>query len=259
MDTTEAFRTVENSLRDFLSIVLKAKLGDDWIDKCGVTGDRIIKWKERRVEEKKRLKNIAIDERLIYYADFYDLSIIIQKNWDGEIKQALGELATVKVFLGILQDYRDTDAHRRGLLPHQENLVVGISGEIRSRLVLYRSKMETGDDVFPQLESVRDNYGNTWIPEKIGILDTGLTLRPGDYLEFIVEATDPLGSKIFYSILGDTEWQDSNQLGLQLTTNHIKKKFEPIIAIKSDRDYHANRDRDDVAIFSYTVLPSKKT
>lgn len=257
MDTTEALRTVENSLRDFLSVVLKAKLGDDWVDNCGVTGDRVNLWRDRQAEERQRLKGSAIDERLIYYADFYDLSAIIRKHWDGEIQQALGDLQTIKVFLKILEGYRNPDAHRRGLLPYQENLVVGISGEIRSRLVQYRSKMETGDDVFPRLESVRDNFGNTWIPEKSGTLNTGLTLRPGEYLEFVVEATDPLGSKILYSILNDMEWQESNHLVLQLTTNHIKKEFEVFIGIKSDRDYHAYNGRDDVAIFSYIVLPNK--
>jgi len=258
MDTTEALRTVENSLRDFLSVVLKAKLGDDWIDKCGVTANRIIIWKERKAEEAKRLRDSATDERLIYYADFYDLNTILKKNWKGEIQQALGDWATIKVFLDLLQDYRNPDAHRRGLLPHQENLVIGISGEIRNRLVLYRSKKETCDDVFPRLESVRDNLGNTWIPEKAGALETGLTLRPGDCIEYVVEATDPLGSKIFYSILNETEWQNSNHLELKLTTKHIGIKYSAIIVIKSDRDYHArSSDRDDFAIFSYTVLPNK--
>ena len=33
-------------------------------------------------------------------------------------------------------------------------------GEIRTRLIRYRSKLETSEDYFPKIESARDSLGN---------------------------------------------------------------------------------------------------
>lgn len=46
MDVTQALRNTENALRDFIAATLERMLGGEWIDKCGVTPDRIAKWKE---------------------------------------------------------------------------------------------------------------------------------------------------------------------------------------------------------------------
>lgn len=69
-----------------------------------------------------------------------------------------------EVLFDELACYRDPDAHRRELLPHQQNLVLGIAGDIRSRLVRWRSRRERVDDCFPRIESARDSLGNLWIP-----------------------------------------------------------------------------------------------
>ena len=53
MEETKALKEVENSLRDFITIVMTEEKGEDWIDSCGVSPDRIIQWKERREIEKK--------------------------------------------------------------------------------------------------------------------------------------------------------------------------------------------------------------
>ena len=42
----------------------------------------------------------------------------------------------------------------------------------------------TGEDYFPRIESVRDNLGNLYTPDK-GVIETGLILRPDDILTFI--------------------------------------------------------------------------
>jgi len=154
--------------------------------------------------------------RLIFFSDFYDLITILKKNW-SLFSGALGEWKTMDVFLGELENLRDPEAHRRGLMPHQKYLIYGISGEIRNRLIRYRSKQETGEDYYPRIESASDNLGNFWSPST-GTghhLETDMKLRPGDILEFVVTARDPLGEALEFKMEdGMGTWQDSPELSL---------------------------------------------
>ena len=91
IDVTQALKDSENALRDFITSVLREKLGESWIDCSGVSSERIDKWKERKASETKRQKAGVVEERLIYYADFYDLHTILKKHWDGVFSTALGD------------------------------------------------------------------------------------------------------------------------------------------------------------------------
>lgn len=53
LDVTQALKDAENSLRDFIAFVLQGKLGKDWIENCGVSPERLEKWKERKITEEK--------------------------------------------------------------------------------------------------------------------------------------------------------------------------------------------------------------
>ena len=119
----------------------------------------------------------------------------------------------MEVWLTELEKLRDPDAHRRELLPHQKNLALGLSGEIRNRLIRYRSKLETKEDCFPRIESARDSLGNIWVP------DPGLSfkhvsnknvLRPGDVLDFVITARDPEDLPLKYGMtlegIHKTQW-----------------------------------------------------
>ena len=256
MEETNALKEVENSLRDFISALMNEEKGSDWINSCGISQDRIIQWKERRETEKKKQQFGTPEDRLLYYSDFFDLSRIIDKNWNDKLKAALGDKATILLFLKILDDFRNPDAHRRELLPHQKHLIIGISGEIRNRIILYRSKKETGEDYFPRIESARDNLGNLCTPEKI-YCDTGLVLRVGDKLTFVITASDPQGEELEYCCFGNADWQESNIIEIEIKNKHISKRQDFILEIRSKRNYHAGGDADDRAFFSYTILPVK--
>jgi hypothetical protein len=199
IDITQALKDTENALRDFIASILRKKFGENWVEQCGVSPERISQWQERKAEEERRQKFGTVDERLIYYADFYDLQTILKKNW-GEFAEALGDWKTMEVWLDELGRLRDPDAHRRELLPHQKHLAIGIAGEIRTRLVRYRSKQETSEDYFPRIESVRDNFGNIFPSGTGSTVLTKTILRPGDIIEFIITASDPLGSNLGYAI-----------------------------------------------------------
>jgi hypothetical protein len=98
IDISQELTDVENSLRDFISLQLSAKIGANWIEKCGIPEERLIKWNERKTTEQKRQQAGSADTRLIYYSDFYDLKIILSKNWDS-FSDALGDLKTFQVLL----------------------------------------------------------------------------------------------------------------------------------------------------------------
>jgi hypothetical protein len=231
MDVSQALKDAENALRDFIALTLSAKLGPEWIESCGVSPERIDRWRERKASEEKRQAGGVVEERLIYYADFYDLKSILKKHWSDPFSAALGEWRVFDIYLSELEKLRDPDAHRRELMPHQKHLVVGISGEIRNRIVRYRSKMETAEDCFPRLESARDSLGHIWVPEpepSLKILNTKATLRPGDRVEYVVTATDPEDEPLGYGMGLDNpprSWQEHGNFEFVVTDEHIAKTF----------------------------------
>jgi HEPN superfamily Swt1-like protein len=263
VDITQVLKDTENALRDFISTTLTKSLGGDWPTKCGVSKERVDKWTERKESELKRQKGGVVEARLIYYADFFDIRTILEKNWD-KFADALGELKTMRVYLDELEKLRDPDAHRRELLPHQKHLAAGIAGEIRTRLIRYRSKLETSEDYFPRIESARDSIGNVWTPEGSSSLRAIVTkqiLRSGDLVEFVVTASDPMGQPLKYRLLTsgwrEGGWQDDNTLSVVLSDKDIRETFRIEIQIKSGRQHHAHPDCDADVSFFYTVLPKK--
>jgi hypothetical protein len=263
MDITQSLKDTENSLRDFISTILFIKLGEDWIERCGVSPERLNRWTARAEEEKKRQKFGTIENRLIYYADFYDIKTILKKNWDS-FADALGERKVIEVWLDELDKLRNPDAHRRELLPHQKQLAAGIAGEIRTRIIRYRSKMETPEDYFPRIENVRDNLGNVWSVGQFKTIYTKLILRPGDVIEYVITAADPLGQELKYAISRNPgsmtiRYQASNTVEYVVQPDNVGRVFNLSACIISCRPYHAVGDFcDDFVEFSYSVLPSNK-
>lgn len=264
LDITQALKDTENALRDFVATVLQKKLGADWIVKCGVTPERRQKWMERKEDEAKRQTSGTVDERLLYYADFYDLKTILKKHWQ-EFSDALGEWHRLEVWLSELEKLRDPDAHRRELLPHQKHMALGIEGDIRTRLVRYRSKLETLEDYFPRIECVRDNYGTVYTAGSDGMVSAGATLRPGDRLEFVVTARDPLDAPLEYRFctfrIGgfDSDWISQNSYSYVVSKSDVGRMFIVIIKIRSPREFHASATDDDSVFIRYRVLPPRET
>ena len=261
MDVTQALKDTENLLRDFIVLVLQKSLGESWLNTCGVSEERINKWKERKTIEEKRQMSGVVEERLIYYADFYDLETILKKHWSGEFSKALGDWKTMEVWLSELEKLRDPDAHRRELLPHQKHLILGISGEIRTRLIRYRSKQETSEDYYPRIESARDSLGNIYTFGQTAFIFTKMCLRIGDVVEFVVTASDPLGANLQYglsvSLVNEDNWQDSNVMALTIEKKNVRKDFTVSLCVRSPREYHANGHYDDSVCFRYEVLPPR--
>jgi HEPN superfamily Swt1-like protein len=263
MDITQALRDTENALRDFIAAVMQAKYGSAWPDHTGLSAERIARWKSRKAEEEQRLGS-ASDERLIYFADFYDIKTILDKNWNGvpEFSRALGEKKELMVWLDALEDFRNPDAHRRELLPHQKQLALGIEGEIRTRLIKYRNKQEAGEDYYPRIEFARDSLGNSMTPTFSNQkLNTKMRLRPGDKLEFVVTARDPLGDKLEYGIKqgrhNRVEWQNDNSFSVTIYEDDVGAIFVIALFVVSSRKFHQYRTYDYSVRFTYEVLPPR--
>jgi hypothetical protein len=262
MDVTQALKDAENSLRDFIGAILPKMKGENWIYSCGVTTSRINQWKSRQEEDMRKSKLSGIyEERLIYYADFYDLFPILSTNWNGPFSEAFGKVKTMEVWLDELGKLRDPDAHRRELLPHQKYLALGIAGEIRTKITRYRSKMEGSEDVFPRLDVVRDSLGNS-----VGISEehawTSSVLRVGDKIDFVITASDPLGEEMEYRMERSqptyySDWQKGNTFTWDIDHAHIGKNVAVGFQVRSLRSYHAKFGYDHAAYFHYDVLPKK--
>lgn len=260
MDATQALKDTENTLRDFIADVLERKFGADWVSKCGVSDDHRAEWTKRKEVEALRQRAGTVEERLLYYAHFFDLETILKKHWDGEFSAALGEWKTMQVWLNELGKLRDPDAHRRQLLPHQEALAVGIAGEIRTRLIRYRSKLETAEDCFPRIEVVRDSVGNLYLHPGAG--KSKVSLRQGDSIDFVVTASDPLGEPLKYAmtqhghhIVAEADWQEDNTFHWRATT--VARSFGVYFWIRCSREHHAHSGYDDILHTFYDVLPAK--
>jgi hypothetical protein len=93
-----------------------------------------------------------------------------------------------------------------------------------------------------------------------------MRLRPGDVLEYVVTASDPVEEPILCRcqflvgiggpMLGD-KWSEENTFTFEVTDQCVGKNFFAYIEIKSNRKYHARRDCDDLVVFEYEVLPPK--
>ncbi|MBQ0736445.1 Swt1 family HEPN domain-containing protein [Aquimarina celericrescens] len=247
---------IENTLRDFILYQLRKKYNGDWQKYYGISVDRIKKWEEKRdIALKKSLKTGIVESRLIYYSDFYDLSTIISKNWAALFKSVFEDKKEFDVYFKKMEEYRNTLAHGRLLLLHQSNLLEGICGEIRNKIIRYQSKMEYNVDIFPRIERVADNFGNVW--PGFNSLHPKTTLFPGDILEITINATDPEDQPLEFRIQNTTPWQRENTIKLFIENKHVclRKVFN--VLMRSTRPYHSQVDRDGEVHLSYVILPKK--
>lgn len=260
LDISKDLTLVENSIRDFLEFVFVRKYGSGWINRIKISEDRKKKWLERQEVENKRLSGSALESRILYYADFYDLKTLIAKNWDGEVQLAFKDKKTVDIFLTELEKLRDPNAHRRDLLEYQKHLILGISGELRTRIMKFRGKKEDADDYFPVIEAASDSLGNTVAnPRYAQMIVSNETVRVGDEIELSGYSTDPLGEVLQYSIarIGSKNWSNKNSRTITFIQSDIGRCCDIQICVKTNRDYHAYSNFDDYVQFRYNVLPSE--
>ena len=128
---------------------------------------------------------------------------------------------------------------------------------------------ETSESYFPRLESVRDSLGNMWKSSDFRTLHTQMTARPGDTIEYVVTASDPMEENLQIVAVVKTDyttskWQDGFVVRVTFEQAHVGISCFVSIMIRSQRGYHAQSIRvggvdgvDDMVTFYYDVLPPR--
>jgi hypothetical protein len=184
-----------NEYENLLRTIILEFLGDN-PSEYKISDERINKWKEKKDIEVKKSKGICLENRLIYYSDFYDLKTIINKNWELFSLVFLNK-KRFEVFFEELENYRNSAMHGRSLTKSQNLILEGILLDQKNLKTIYHNKNKMKEDYFIQITKVSDNIGNIWS-------ETGKSnkpiLRVDDEYELLVEATDPLDREIIYEL-----------------------------------------------------------
>jgi len=239
----------ENTLRYLIIDVI----GGDDDAPFKVSNDRVEKWKEKREIEHKKNNEISFEKRLIYYSDFYDLRTIITKNWELFLP-ILKDKKRFEVFFSEAENLRNTVAHGRNLTLSQENLLHGITSDIKNLITIYHNKNEMKDDFFIRISKVNDNLGNVW-GEKIS--PKMPVLRVGDEYELVVEANDPKGREIEYEvyILGTADFgvkQTNPRMNFTITNELVSKARTLYVTARTPFSEYENQDLLTIHV---TILP----
>jgi hypothetical protein len=247
----------ENTLRSLIIQILSNEFGCEYEKYFGVTAGRLQAWKDKQEEYKRKMRGVETETRLIYFSDFYDLKKIITSNW-VLFKGIFKEKKRFEVFFLEIEKYRNEVAHGRTLLLFQEYLISGILGDLKTQLILYRCKNMNEDDFFLKIMKVNDNIGNVFDLNSLGSYANmnHKYIRPGDILEFHVEAYDPKGRDIIFILkYGSEILQDrtlKNSFKVEIKPEHVSRLFNLRLIALTDEDEF---DNDQEVSFHYTVLP----
>lgn len=267
MDTGHSINALENALRDLIERVLKHRHGPQWIEHLGVTAERRAGWEARREVERKTRTAASIDERLLYYADFTDLLTIIKANWDPDFRACFGKRAELETYLTKLAYLRNPDAHSRSLLHVEEQLVEGITGELRQKITIFLSDGHGGPEPehFARIEQIVDSFGHRVTGVVSGEYSHGpeLVLRPGDRVVFRGDAWDPQGAPLTWKLFFMAAKRSEEHVGSRIAVDwmisdaDISEQSSVSFSLVSARPYVRlpGHSADDTAAFAYKVLP----
>lgn len=184
MESDGELRALERLLR---SLVLDT-VGPDW--RAALNSREQSEAERSRTRDLAR-RGVANARDLIDYTTLANLKKIIDAKW-RELGPALPPKERFDVYIDRILAFRNTDSHGRDLLPHEEHLVVGIAGDIRTSIAIYRSQQGPDMSYYPTVESITDSLGSDLYPNPQGYL-TGKRLAVGDEVFFRCRATDPQG------------------------------------------------------------------
>ncbi|MDX3241727.1 hypothetical protein [Streptomyces sp. ME18-1-4] len=271
MEPPVALASCERSLRDLLTIALRAKFGADWISHV-FDADDVTRLRDKQtVEQRRRTRRgvVAVPANLIEYAEFTQLTRLINRHWEA-LNGALGAKKEITVLLDRFEALRNTVAHSRELLPFEEELFSAIAGEIRNRVTIHISGQDPAGEYFPRIELVRDSFGNSTetaqeVQPQMFALRTPTTLRPGDVVTFTCRGVDPQNRGlewIFQTPDGvhhtsDDTHGEAVEWTWEVTRSHIHASAAVGVHLVSDADYHryGAAHYDALVALTYEVLP----
>lgn len=265
MEPLDALRSIETALR----LVIRDVLGEDWIKASGAPD--VERLNERREEEDRRRDGAVVSSSLLDYTEIYHLSALILNNWE-RFQPAFRDKRRTQVFLGVVEDVRNTVAHSRILVPFERDLISGIAGQLRNQVSLYRSSENQSSRYYPLIESVTDSFGTEGGPE-YWPLQPAQRLEVGTVLTFAGTAFNVKSKRVDWELLpatGET-WGtfetpvfqagegDSVAMQYTVTDRDVSELFGIIVRIKTDSRYHRHMgigaSFDDHRFFLYAVNP----
>jgi Swt1-like HEPN len=258
-DPHEAVREAENALRELISSVLQRDIGPDWLDKSGLSAERLARLPDRLREEQQRRPLQKADSRPIYYTDLPDLTTIVSKHWD-KFKPFLGDKKDFDVFIGRLEDLRNPEGHHRGLWPYEVDLAFGISGTFRQALASARSELDQLDRHYPRFEEITDNFGNSWTPSYIlATMPTKSVVHSGDRITFRIDAWNPTPEPVEFEVwvVGGTvvHWTTQTMIAISLADEEINRSVFVEVKLRSARDRLSNKSVVPSVTFAYAGIP----
>ncbi len=240
----------ENTLRQIIIDVLGDADQSDYNISTAISD----KWFAKRSNAKKNNDGFLFEKRIIFYADFEDLELIIDKNWELFLP-ILKDKKRFQVFFKEVGQFRKIINSGNKLIQSQENLLSGITMDLKNAITIYNNQKKLVDDYFISIQKISDNLGNSWSKSDANQKKKPV-LKVGDDYELLVEANDPKDRKIEYQLAHFTGKlkikQDSNRFHFKIDKAFIGQNTMLIVkAFTADADYV----NESILKIYVTVLP----
>ncbi|MFA7286195.1 MAG: hypothetical protein WC052_00835 [Patescibacteria group bacterium] len=135
--THDPLEQIEKNLRVLVDDILTDKFGPLWTEVAGLGPDWIKKMQEKTIADKTAQGNTILYEKLISYAEFGDLTKLLQLH-QILFKPVFSKWEKYFTLIKIAEELRNTVKHHRDISPAQEKLLFGIAGEIDDAINLWR-------------------------------------------------------------------------------------------------------------------------
>ena len=261
----EAVRLVELDLRQLVRIVL----GSSWMDGALAGGVvDVTKLEAKVADERGRRPATVVSTDLLDYTEFTQLQVLIlDKQWEA-FAPALGKKRHIETYLSKIAGFRNPTMHARALLPFEEHLVLGISGELRNRIAIYRNTKEQSSMYYPVVQSITDNFGNIHDGVTNAIIQTGVRMEIGETVKFTCRATDPEDRELHWQLCSNAAGHPDRQtdeatgnevvLSYTFTRADVSEQVPLLITLSSSGEFHrlpGSTAWDATAMFHYAVNP----
>lgn len=240
----------ENALRQLIIDIL----GDADKSDYNISNEISDKWFAKRTIEQKKNDGFLFEKRIIFYADFDDLGLIIDTNWEHFLP-VLKDKKRFQVFFKEVAQFKNAIKNGNTLIKSQENLLSGITMDLKNGITIYNNKKNLVDDYFISIQKISDNLGTSWTKSNSEEQRNPI-LKVGDTYELLVEANDPKDRKIEYQLVhfsGQLKLnQNSNRFNFKIDKNLIGQNTMLIIkAFTKESDYK----NESIRKIYLTVLP----
>jgi hypothetical protein len=240
----------ENTLRKLIIDVL----GDADESDYKVPKNISNKWFQKRTAEQDKNNGFLFEKRVVFYADFEHLGLVIDENWQ-KFAPILGDKKRFLVFFSEVEQFKKIINNGKALIKGQENLLSGIVSDLKNTITIYNNKNNLVDDYFIAITKVSDNLGTSWSNINQENQQKPV-LKVGDEYELLVEANDPKDREIEYQLSHFTGKlrmnQDSKRFNFKIEKDFIGQNTMLIIkAFTKDADYV----NESIIKIYLTVLP----